>query len=136
MYVGMHVMSVQQLVIPKGRQMSGLCILPCLGVSAIQSSCCCVCPPHAGAESHFCIQGYIVTRSQSSRQSEARTNHILQNLNTDGLPGFGREWASRHQGRLPGQAHQGYAGSHSPGILDIPSERVHAAFNSRTHGGR
>ncbi|CAK0782736.1 hypothetical protein CVIRNUC_005931 [Coccomyxa viridis] len=85
---------------------------------------------------HISDRGYTVTRSQSSRQSAARTNRILQNLEADGLPGFERDWASRHQGRLPAQAYQGTAGYHSPGILETPSERVHAAYGSRSHGGR
>ena len=135
-YVGKHVMSVQQVMLPKGKAEGGYCTLACLGVSAVQSFLAVHALLISVQRRHLCVQGYTVTRSQSSRQSAARTNRILQNLEADGLPGFERDWASRHQSRLPAQAYQGTAGYHSPGILEIPSERVHAAYDSRTHGGR
>ena len=133
MYVGKHVTSVQQLMLPKGKAERRL-LHPPLSGTICSPKLPLLCMPLQ--RRHLCIQGYTVTRSQSSRQSAARTNRILQNLEADGLPGFERDWASCHQGRLPAQAYQGTAGYHSPGILDIPSERVHAAYDPRTRGGR
>ncbi len=76
-------------------------------------------------------QGHTLTSHQSGRQSEARINHTLHNMNTEGMGQFERDWARVNRARLPGQHQWAFAGAGSPGMIDITSSSGHASRRSR-----
>ena len=77
------------------------------------------------------LQGHTVTSHQAGRQSQARVNHMLHNMEPEGLPGFEREWTRLHQARLPMHAGWDAAGFGSPDMIDIMGSGRRAARRGR-----
>ena len=72
------------------------------------------------------MQGHTVTSHRSGVQSDAQINHLLHNMEPDGMAGFEREWAHYNQGRLSAQPHMASARFGMPSMIDISAGSRHA----------
>ena len=59
-------------------------------------------------------------------QSDAQINHMLHNMEPDGMAGFEREWAHYNRGRLSAQPHIASARFGMPSMIDISAGSGHA----------